>query len=214
MFYQSTGYDAVALSTRELMFGVAEWRIAKENGLPVVAANLFTDKALKKPLFDQFVVKNDRGARLACVGLVSRTAWNARQDSTAPFYYKSPFEMAKVIDKAAKKSDHLTLIGEFTSIECDSLAKLYPQADLIVSSGIKTGDRPREIGNTLIVGSQSRGYYGNYVEYVDLHNQMEDSTAQRYRASTTTLDPNLPEDSTTAKLITRVNQQINKPVSQ
>jgi 2',3'-cyclic-nucleotide 2'-phosphodiesterase (5'-nucleotidase family) len=193
------------------MFGLAEWKIARENGLPVVAANVFADKALKKSLFAPYVIKEDHGAKLACVGLVSATAWKARQDTATAAWFKSPYDMQKLMTKAAKKSDHLTVIGEFTPHECDSLAGRYPDVDLIVSSGIKSGDRPREVGTTIIVGSQSRGYYGNYVEYVDLHNRREDSTAARYRASTTTLDPNLPEDSTTAKMLERVQQQINNP---
>lgn len=206
-FYRNLNYDAIGLSSHELNYGFAEWKMAKEVGLPVVCANIFSDIKLRKPVFAPYLLKNDHGHKLGVLGFVSEKGWKARTDTSAGYFYKSPFEMSKTIKKVAKKCDHLTVMGEFSITESESLAVMFPEIDLIVSTGVTTGERPREAGNAVIVGTQQRGGTGNYVEW----NFIQADSLLRYKAASQALDESLPVDSTVQDLLAKMNQKINNP---
>jgi 2',3'-cyclic-nucleotide 2'-phosphodiesterase (5'-nucleotidase family) len=163
-FYRTFHYDAVGLSSRELSFGVGMWKDAAHDGVPIIAANLFKDKRCKKPIFKSFVIKDDHGDRFGVIGLVSESAWRARADTSAPVFFRSPFTQGKLIRKVAKKCDHLTVLGEFTTAEADSLIHLFPQISVVVASGVRA-DQVTQVGNSLVVGSSTRGNYASYVDW-------------------------------------------------
>jgi 2',3'-cyclic-nucleotide 2'-phosphodiesterase (5'-nucleotidase family) len=206
-FYRTFHYDAVGLSSREIGFGLTTWTEAASDGVPVLAANLFKDKKGKKPLFKPFVVKEDHGSRFGVIGLVSESAWRAHTDTTDGVVFRSPFTQAKIIRKAAKKCDHLTVLGEFSTEEADSLIRLFPEIDVVVASGVRT-DQVTRVGNSLVVGSSSRG---NYAQYVDWKYTPAD-TALTYVNKQQVLDPTVPEDSTAVRLLSQMNERIKSPV--
>ncbi len=214
-FYRKMDYDAVGLSSSETSHGLTMWRDVAEQGLPVVAANIFESSSGKsflsrifggngeKPVFEQFIIREDHGQRLGVIGFLSPTAWKALPDSGAGLVYKSPFEMAKLVRKADRKCDHLTIVGEFTSAEADSLARAFPEVDVIISSAIRN-DNAVTVGNTVIVGSTARG---NNVNYVDLLPSSSDSL--QYITKTLALDGSVPEDSTVARLLIDAKDRIS-----
>ena len=209
-FYRKYNYDAIGLSSREMQFGLPEWKQVAAEGVPILAANIFTDAGRRKPLFEQYRIKKEQGARLGVIGFVSATAWAARADTadtSQRLYFVSPFEQRKLVEKLARKCDHLTITGEFSPTEADSLAKVYPQVDLILSSGLRSGERPKEVGNAVILGVQNRGYVANYLEW---NLAATDSTA-RYRAASATLDPSVPEDSTMARALNLAKEEMVRP---
>jgi len=164
-FYRMEGYDAVTLSGREVQTGLAVWEQAAKEGAPIVVANLFRDKHSKKTVFKPYVIKKDHGEKLGVMGLLSESAWKTRRDTATTRGFKSPLDMGKLIKKLAKKTDHLTVAGDFTPAETDTFAAHFPEVDLVISSGIKSGERARTLGRTVIIGSASRGNFGNYLEF-------------------------------------------------
>lgn len=203
-FYRDLRYDAVGLSSREIGFGIGMWQNVAKDGVPVVAANVCKDPRGKKPIFKQFVIKEDHGERFGIIGFVTQTAWKAHSDTTHKLYLKSPFEMGKLIRKVAKKCDHLTVIGEFTSLEADSLIRTFPEINMVVSSGIKS-DQVTKVGNALVVGSSARGNNASYVDW----NYSPADTALHYLNKQQVLDPTVPEDTTVVRLLSRMHDTMN-----
>lgn len=207
-FYRMDKYDAVGLSSREISLGMNMWLDAKGQGYPIVVGNLFTDKKGKKPAFQQFLVKKDHGYRLGVLGLVSPSAWKAvPKDSTANLTYVSPFECKKLIKLAAHRSDHLTVIGEFTRAEAESLIHVFPEINMVVTSASDNNGQSIPVGKSVIVGSQSRGYFGNYVDW---HLAKQD-TLNPFILTTATLDGTNGEDTLMTKLISAANELIKNP---
>jgi 2',3'-cyclic-nucleotide 2'-phosphodiesterase (5'-nucleotidase family) len=207
-FYRSQAYDALTLSTREVQLGLAPWEQAEKEHTPIVVANLYRGKHGKKLLFKPYVIKKDHGHQLGVIGFLSESAWKARRDTTLDASIQSPLAMGKLIKKVAKKSDHLTVIGDFTPAETDTLAKHFPVIDLIVSSGIKSAERARTVGNTVIIGSGSRGYFANYIDFA-----FNPADTVRFRPTAQSLDESLPVDSTVLKFVTQVSETIKSAVS-
>lgn len=206
-FYRNYNYDAIGLSSRELRFGIPEWTLVASEGVPILAANVFSDQTAKRPLFEQWVVKKDRGTRLGVIGFVSGSAWASRADTLQQLYLTSPYEMQKFVRKVARKCDHLTVLGEFTAAESDSLARTYPEIDLILSSGIRSAERPREVGNAVILGMQNRGYSCNYIEW----NLAAADSTSKFRAAAATLDASIPEDSTMVRALSSAKEEMVRP---
>jgi 2',3'-cyclic-nucleotide 2'-phosphodiesterase (5'-nucleotidase family) len=209
-FYRKMNYDAVALSSREVSYGFGLWKDLSANGLPILAANVFSDPKGKKPMFrkshdqnGQFLIKKDRGDRLGVIGLVSETAWRARRDTSGHVSFKSPYLMADFITKIAKHVDHLTVVGEFTMPEADSLAKLCPLISVIVSSGLHSDQASRE-GKVVIVGMGGRGNNGNYLDW----NFSAADTISNFTNKTQVLDTSVPEDSATVRLVADLNSRV------
>lgn len=205
-FYRKTGYDAVSLSQREMAYGVDFWKDIARDGVPVLAANLFKDKSGKKPVFATHVIKEDHGDRFGIIGFVSETTWRGHRDTTDHLHFKSPFTQEKLIRKVAKKCDHLTVLGEFTSLEADSLIRMFPEINVVVSSGIRA-DQVTKVGNSLIVGSSTKGNYAQYVDW----NYTASDTALVYVNKHQVLDPTVPEDSSVIKLIGQMHERIKTP---
>ena len=202
-FYRMEQYDAVTLSTREMSKGLGMWEQAAKDGAPIVVANLFADARGKKPIFKPYIVKQEKGQDLAVIGLISESVWNARKDTAMQCTFRAPHEMGKLIKKVAKKSDHLTVIGEFTTVEAETLASRFPEIDLIVTSGIKNAERARTVANTVIIGSSNRGYYGNYVDFA-----AEPTDSVRFSTKVQTLDESIPIDSSVQHFVDAVNHDI------
>jgi hypothetical protein len=206
-FFQRMKYDAVTLSARETSFGIGLWQDAAKNGFPAVVANVYSDRKAKKPAFGkdrQFVIVERHNRKLGVIGFVSESAWKAtRRDSTFQMSYKSPFAMGKLIKKVAKKCDYLTVIGEFSEVEADSLAKTFPQIDMIASSGIRT-DSPRHKGNTVIMGAVGQGVDGTYADW----NPAAADSSTRFVSKIISLDTSMPKDSVGNKIVEEINTQI------
>jgi hypothetical protein len=215
-FYRRLDYDAVALASRELAFGFDIWRNAVHDGLPVLAANVFSDKKAKKPLFKmkqangrkdngQYVIRKDHGEKLGVIGFVSASAWRARPDTSAPVTFRPPSEMGDLVRKIARKCDHLTVLGDFTLPEADSLASRMPDIDLIIGSNIRI-DQTSKQGKTVIIGLPPRGNNGNYLEW-----NMAAKDSNLYISKLVSLDTGAPEDSTIAHLLADVKVQMTGP---
>lgn len=202
-FFRMEGYEAVTLSTREAQQGFAIWEAAATDGVPIVVANLFRDKRGKKTVFKPYVIKEDHGDRLGVIGMLTESAWKTRRDTATVHGFKPPLEMGKLIKKVAKKTDHLTVTGDFSPAESDTLVMRFPEIDLVVSSGIKSAERPRTVGNTMIIGSGTRGYSANYIDFT-----FDRTDSTRFHSTARTLDESVPVDSTVQSFVNSVNLAI------
>jgi len=221
-FYRLLGYDAVALGAKEIAFGFGTWKDAVKHGVPVLAANVFKrgnvltypqpDEALldasrtsPRGFNGQYYVRNDHGYRLGVIGFVSRSAWKARKDTLAALTFKSPFEMQDLVEEVAGNCDHLTVLGEFTLQEAESLARVMPEINLIVASNIKI-DQQQKQGRTVIIGLPPRGNNGNYLEW-----NLANRDSVEVLSKTVSLDTGAKEDSTIAGMLKVVAVKIAGP---
>jgi 2',3'-cyclic-nucleotide 2'-phosphodiesterase (5'-nucleotidase family) len=191
-YYKATGYDAIGLGKRELDMGMDSLvSFIHREGLPVVCANL-CDRKTGKPIFPPYLLKKEQGITLGVVGLISEAeASQIGLDSTR-FEVKSSFDYAKKwIRKAARKSEHLTVIGDFGKQEADSLLNRYPEIDLLLTVSSSQGDRPTEHGKAVVLGVQSKGYSGNYIDWT----LAAPDTVAPFATRNEALDGRFPEDS-------------------
>ena len=65
--------------------------------------------------------------------------------------------------KLNKRTDHMTVIGDFTAEEAESLVMAYPFIDLIITSNEKVF-RQSNIGTTVLAACGGKGYYGDYLQ--------------------------------------------------
>jgi hypothetical protein len=213
-FYRKMNYDAVGLSSRETAFGFDFWRSLAKDSLPVLAANVFSDPKAKKPLFKgwkskhvksngQYLIKEDHDQKIGVISFVTPSAWKARKDTSSAVTYRSPYECGDLIKKLRKKCDELVVTGEFTLQEADSFARVFPDVNMIVSSGIRADQLTRQ-GKTAIVGSSSRGNFANYVEW----KPASADTNLTFVNKTQVLDSTVPEDSTWTKTLQQVSEQV------
>lgn len=186
-FFQEQAYDAVALGQDELTSPLSEWIVAADSGLPIVAANLYKSKKTSKPLFEPYRMVERNGLNMAVVGLVPERAIRTSPDS-ADVRVGSPYQMKKLFKKLEKKADFISIIGDFTPQEAESLAKSYPDIDLILSPNAQAA-KPVHHGNVTVMGCGSKGYFG---DYVDLNLAAHDSTTARTVRET--LDQAIPAD--------------------
>ena len=191
-YYKALEYDAVGIGKNELGMGVDSLiSFVEREQLPIICANL-CDLKTHKPIFQPYMIKQDHDIRMGVVGLLSTALVPAMGPDTSRYEIRSAYTYAKRwIRKAAKKSDHLTVIGDFGKDEIDSLLNRYPEIDLLLTLSSPKGDRPIEHGNSLVLGAQHKGYYGNYIEWT----LASPDTVLPYQVKKTTLDTRFPNDS-------------------
>jgi hypothetical protein len=215
-FYKYVHYDGVGLSSRETAMGISQWEDFDKQGYPILAANLFVEakggflhlSKVQKPLFKQYLIKQDHGERLGVIAFVSDAAWKAAaKDSTQKVIYQSPFACGKLIKKVAKQCDHLTVTGEFTKPEVDSLVRVFPEIKLVLTSSTDNAGMAIPVGKSaVVIGSGTRGYTGNYVDW----NFSKPDTVNPYTPANLSLDGAHGEDTLMLKLISAANVLISQ----
>jgi 2',3'-cyclic-nucleotide 2'-phosphodiesterase (5'-nucleotidase family) len=196
--YQAAKYDANGIARRELEMGVDSLiRFSHREDLPIVCANL-CDRKNGKPVFPPYLLKKDHGVTFGVVGLLSDKAATSLGEDTLRYEIRSPYDYAKKwIKKAARKSDHLTVMGDFGKDEIDSLLNTYPQIDVLLTSASPQGDRPVEHGKTLVIGAQQKGYSGNYIDWT----LAAPDTMATFVARNEALDGRFPDDSLVVSIL-------------
>jgi hypothetical protein len=221
-FFKQLHYDAVALGSSEMAYGLDFWKAEARGGLPVLAANLLykgnvlTYPKPDRPVFQtaqpqhrsdngQYVIREQNGVRLGVIGFLSQSAWKAAKDSTSPVSFHSPFEMHSLVRDVAGQCDHLTVVGDFTLQEADSLTRVMPEINLVVASNIRI-DQSQRRSHAVIVGLPPRGNTGNYVEWNLAMRDSADATSR-----TVSLETGAPEDTSIARLLVQVKEKTTGP---
>ena len=194
-FYKNESYDAITLGEAELKRPVEDWITKRDIGFPIVAANLYQGKRSKKPVFEPFRTFERGGVNMAVVGLVTERVAATIKDST--IRVESPFEQQKLMRKLHKRADHITVMGDFTAAEAESLAMAYPFVDLIITSNPLVF-RKQTFGKTILAYCGSKGYFGDYLQ---MKLDRQDSTGVELVRET--LDVKIPADTTYESQIAR-----------
>ena len=191
-------YDAIGIGKNELGMRIDSLiSFVEREQLPIICANL-CDRKTHKPIFQPYMIKKDHNVRMGIVGLLSTVRISAMGPDTSRYEIRSAYTYArKWIWKAAKKSDHLTVIGDFGKDEIDSLLNRYPEIDLLLTLSSPKGDRPIEHGNTLVLGAQHKGYYGNYIDWT----LASPDTVRPFTTKKETLDKRFPNDSLVVSIL-------------
>jgi 2',3'-cyclic-nucleotide 2'-phosphodiesterase (5'-nucleotidase family) len=204
--FRRIGYDGIALSGRELAFGLQLWQNLARDSVPILAANLFVDAQGNTPVFpSSFRLFKRCGRKMGVLGLVSDSAWTARIDTQTAIIFRSPFLMLAQIRKAAGKCDHLTVLGEFTFAEAESLAHAVPEISTIVSSGLRY-DNTEQIGRTVIIGAAPRGGTASFIEWYFADDEIKPHFGSRAIAL---LDV-VPSDSTITRLVGQIGERVQQ----
>jgi 2',3'-cyclic-nucleotide 2'-phosphodiesterase (5'-nucleotidase family) len=134
-------------------------------GTQFVSANLL-DLKTKKPLAKPYVIKNYGTMRVAVIGLLNEGDFpkgTTLLDTTRLMIEPHLQAAKKYIPALARKVDAVVLICELPSAALDTLLKVVPDIDLVISTGaLRSGETPTMVGKTRIVGSGSSGYTGHY----------------------------------------------------
>ncbi len=195
-FYKEQNYDAITLGPQEMNSSLSVWKQASQDGLPIVCANLFEGKRSKKPVFDAYRWTERAGVRMAVVGLIMERSVANSPDS-AEVRVESPYKIQKLMRKVLKRSDYVTLIGDFTVKEADSLAQTYPEVNLIVSSNPALSNY-FTVGTTVVAPCGAKGYYGEYIE-----TSVARSDSAKYEKVRETLDTKIPADTLYEKRVSQ-----------
>ena len=195
-FFERERYDAITLGEVELGNPIETWITARDNGMPIIAANLFKGHRSRKPLFEPYHWYEREGVRMAVVGLIPERALMGSPDSLE-LRLKSPFEMQKLMRKLNKRSDHITVIGDFTPEEAESLSMAYPYVDLVITSSPRVF-RMATYGHTVLAPCGAKGYYGDYLQM-----KVERDDSAGVDVMRETLDVKIPADTTYEQQIAR-----------
>jgi 5'-nucleotidase/UDP-sugar diphosphatase len=146
-------YDAVAISSLDVAAGVRFIQQTKEKGFPWISANLVD--ADGKALTSSYVTKRIGTLTVGIIGLTDDIGVN-KSFRLLP-YQKS---LQSTINDINKNCDILILLSNLPGATNKTIAKKFPEIDIIMSSDRTLGNMvPMIVGNTLITQTSSRGKY-------------------------------------------------------
>ena len=166
--YRDLHYDVLNLGRQEAWMGLETLQSVLDTtkNTQFVSANLIQVKS-GKPVAKPYVIKDYGDFRVAILGLLNEADFpkaSSLLDSTQ-LRVDPYFETAKkYVPMLARKADAVIVLTELPSAAIDSLAKSFPQVDLVISTGaLRNGETPTTIGKTYVVGPGSSGYAGHNV---------------------------------------------------
>lgn len=165
--YKDLHYDVLNLGKQEVWMGYETLTdlIDTTKRTDFVSANLL-DLKTKKPLAKPYAIKDYGNLRVGVIGLVNEGDFpkgTSLLDTTQLMIMPHREAAKKYIPSLARKVDAVVLLCELSSVQLDTLLKLVPEIDLVLSTGgIKSGENVSVIGKTRILGTGSSGYNGHY----------------------------------------------------
>lgn len=165
--YKDLHYDVLNVGKQEAWMGyetlVSLMDTTKRTDF--ISANLL-DLKTKKPLAKPYIIKDYGNLRVGVIGLINEGDFprgTSLLDTTRLMIMPHREAAKKYIPALARKVDAVVLLCELSSVQLDTLLKLVPDIDLVISTGgIKTGETVSVVGKTRILGTGSSGYNGHY----------------------------------------------------
>ena len=152
--YSMMGYDAVAVSSSDLTAGEIFFKNSKKTNFPWVSSNVFD--ASGNLLFEPFITRKVGKIRVGVIGLTG--PGNYENDKIVISGWEEP--LRRQLAGLKSKVDMLILLSNFPSSENDTIAKEFPELDVIFAADKRQGNRPPHLaGDALITQTQSRGKY-------------------------------------------------------
>jgi 2',3'-cyclic-nucleotide 2'-phosphodiesterase (5'-nucleotidase family) len=166
--YSGLHYDVLNLGKQEAWMGyeTLESLMDTTKGTHFVSANL-VDRKSKKPIAEPYVIKDYGNLRVAVLGLLNDGDFpkgNSLLDSVRLAVIPYMDAAKKYVPGLERKVDAIVVLAELGSGQIDTLAKAFPQIDLVISTGaLKTGETISNSGKTRVIGTGSSGYSGHYM---------------------------------------------------
>ncbi len=185
------GYDVAAIGDEELQYGTT-WIIkqAKDAGLPLVSANIFTKKG--KPLASTYVLVKKGGKTFAVTGLTTNEKLFSL-DTTVTI--GDPFKsLSRIWQEMVENSDYQIILSHLGQEKSESLADSFPECDIVVNGHRKSDQNP-----VLLTGKaplMQFGFQGKSLSFAELSlrgNKLEINRKKWLHVSLQT-----PDDSTIA----------------
>jgi 2',3'-cyclic-nucleotide 2'-phosphodiesterase (5'-nucleotidase family) len=167
--YRDLHYDVLNIGKQEAWMG-KETLMALVDTLKstqFVSANL-VDRKSKRPIVKPMVIRDFGNLRVGIIGLLNEQDFpkGASLLDTVQLEVLPYMDAAKkYIPSLARKVDAVVLLAELPSQAIDTLVKVLPEIDLVITTGAaKAGESVQTSGKkTRVVGTGSSGYAGHYV---------------------------------------------------
>lgn len=165
--YKDLHYDVLNLGKQEVWMGYETLRamIDTTKGAQFVSANLL-DLKTRKPLAKPYVIKDYGTMRVGVIGLLNEGDFPKGTSllDTVRLMIQPHLEAAKkYIPALSRKVDAVVLICELPAAALDTLLKVVPDIDLVISTGtVRSGETASTVGMTHVMGTGSSGYNGHY----------------------------------------------------
>jgi 2',3'-cyclic-nucleotide 2'-phosphodiesterase (5'-nucleotidase family) len=151
--YMKMGYDAVALSSSDVMAGQLFLEQTFQEGLPWVSANLVDKNGVL--VAQSHLIKTVDSIKIGIIGLTDELAVH---EEYSTIDYQTALE--NVLQPIDGQCDMIILLSNFTGGVNKEIAAKFPSIDLILSSDRSLGKmRPLVVNNTLITQTSTRGKY-------------------------------------------------------
>jgi 2',3'-cyclic-nucleotide 2'-phosphodiesterase (5'-nucleotidase family) len=160
--YQAMGYDVLGLGQLELAMSVDTLRaIIDTLGIPVVCANVL-DARTQKPVARPYYIQRYGNMVIGVTCLVNSDDRRYSNLDTTEYKLLPYLDVARtLIPKLDRKVDAVVLLCDFRNAPIDTLLKVTPQIDVILTTGIlRPASRVIYSGNTLLVATGSSGQNG------------------------------------------------------
>ncbi|MCB9367400.1 MAG: hypothetical protein H6506_01805 [Calditrichaeota bacterium] len=179
--YEGLHYDVLNIARSEIAMGYETLVAMRDtvDDVEFVAANLLDVKA-NRPMFEPYIIKDYGNMKVGVIGLLRDADFPETSNLLDPTEMRvtSTFEAAdRFIPEVAKKSNAIVLLCELSTDDLDSLIKVHPEIDLVVSTGaLRSGETSTMFGKTRVLGTGSSGYNGHYA-MLEFNPAWGDSTA-------------------------------------
>lgn len=198
------GYDAAAIGDEELQYG-ASWIVkqAKDAGLPLVSANLFTKKG--KPFASTYVLIKKGGKTFAVTGLTTNEKLFPI-DTTVNICdpYKS---LSRIWQEMVERSDYQIILSHLGQEKSAALADSFPECDLIVNGHRKSDQNP-----VLLTGNaplMQFGFQGKSLSLAEL--DLRGGKLEINRKKWLHVGPQIPDDSSIVSFL-KAEEVESRPV--
>jgi 2',3'-cyclic-nucleotide 2'-phosphodiesterase (5'-nucleotidase family) len=165
--YKDLHYDVLNLGRQETWMGYETLTAMLDTikGTQFVSANLL-DLKTRRPLAKPYVIKDYGTLRVGIIGLLNEGDFpkgTSLLDTTRLMIQPYLEAAKKYIPALSRKVDAVVLLCELPSAQIDTLLKVVPDIDVVISTGaLRTGEGATTVGHTHILGTGQSGYNGHY----------------------------------------------------
>lgn len=149
----SMDYDAVAISASDIDSGKKFLEETLENNFPWVSANLIDENG--QLVAQPYILKTVNSLRIAIIGLTEPSQTPGQYVAVDP-----TASLTTLVKELTGQSDIIILLSNLPGETNQNIASQFSDIDIIISSDKSLGKMaPKEVNNTLITQSSSRGKY-------------------------------------------------------
>ena len=151
--YMLMEYDAVALSASDIMHGDLFLEETLQDSFPWISANVVDQTG--QPVTKSYILKTINSLKIAIIGLTDTLPTDSQYSTIE---YNSV--LTTLLKQLTAESEMIIVLSNLQSEVNQTIAKQFPEIDIIFSSDRSLGKMaPKVINKTLITQTSSRGKY-------------------------------------------------------